>query len=102
GETQINSLLKDIVKTLEPSVHERQQTIQLSLSEIPMIDANHSELYRALINLVENAINYTPFGGTIHIKSGEDKENLYIEIIDNGIGISDDELPHIFERYYRA
>jgi signal transduction histidine kinase len=52
--------------------------------------------------LIDNAITYGKEGGKIKIHAGDKKDKVVVEIADNGIGISKDDLPHIFERFYRA
>ncbi len=60
------------------------------------------ELHRAITNLLTNACNYTPAGGTILIRVVRRVDSVALEVQDNGIGISQEELPHIFKRFYRA
>lgn len=59
-------------------------------------------LRRLFINLIENALKYTPEGGTVEIKANRTEKFIYINVIDNGIGISEEHLPFIFQRFYRA
>lgn len=59
-------------------------------------------LRRLFINLIENALKYTPEGGTVEIKANRKENFIYINVIDNGIGISEEHLPFIFQRFYRA
>ena len=73
-----------------------------SLKPDAMLNANESYLYRALDNVIRNAMNYSPEGSTIHVHLYEDRKNLHIEITDNGPGIKPEQLPHIFTAFYRA
>ncbi|MCP5548984.1 MAG: HAMP domain-containing protein [Akkermansiaceae bacterium] len=53
-------------------------------------------------NLLMNAIHYTPSGGTIHISTGTDGDGIFLRVEDTGIGITEEDLPHVFDRFYRA
>ncbi len=63
---------------------------------------DRERLRQALSILLDNAVKYTPQGGrvTVRVKEGEDA--VGVEVSDTGIGISEDQIPHVFERFYRA
>ena len=60
------------------------------------------QIEQVLYNFVNNAYNHTPSGGWIRIKVAEDKNNVKVEISDNGEGISEEELPYIWDRFYKV
>ena len=66
------------------------------------IMANAGQLERVLLNLLTNAIKFTPAGGTITITTVQAEGTLQLEVQDDGIGIPADELPHLFTRFFRS
>ncbi|HEY0261234.1 MAG TPA: HAMP domain-containing sensor histidine kinase [Lacisediminihabitans sp.] len=68
----------------------------------PVVDADPLRLRQAIDNLVTNALRHTPAGGTVTVSAREDSYELVIEVADTGIGIAPDDLPHVFDRFWRA
>jgi heavy metal sensor kinase len=66
------------------------------------VDADPARLKQVVVNLLDNAIKYTPERGRVRISVVEQDSHAVLEVADNGIGISADDLPHVFERFYRA
>lgn len=81
-----------------------EKSISMSCDVIPAVyvEGDRSRLKQVIVNLVDNAIKYTPSGGRVAIKVSADVENARLEVMDNGVGISAEVLPHVFERFYRA
>lgn len=70
--------------------------------DLAEINVDPDLLERAISNLLDNAIKYTPAGGKIEIITKTQENNLLITVKDNGIGIPAEDLPRIFERFYRV
>jgi signal transduction histidine kinase len=66
------------------------------------VEGDRSRLQQVIVNLVANAINYTPEAGEVEVIVRGDGRKAILEVSDNGVGISAEALPHVFERFYRA
>jgi len=70
-------------------------------AELPTLLINQENLERVLINLLSNAIKYTPGNGMVKLAVRKDNQNILFQVIDNGIGIEEEHIPLLFERFYR-
>lgn len=110
GKTELNlepldlsKLTNDILDLLSPQIKEGQLQIKLLPDkQLPKVLADRRQLERVLINLVGNAIKFTPRKGTISIQARPKAKNLQIDISDTGVGIPAKDLPHIFDEFYRS
>lgn len=96
-------LLKTTAETLEAPAQERH--IQMVYDPVPspiLINADMQKIQRVLLNLVSNAVKYTPEGGRVQVEVGVNGRFATVCISDNGYGIPADELPYIFNRFTRA
>ena len=71
-------------------------------ASVPPVEADKDGIERVVLNILSNAIKYTPDNGTIKVYVGFVYNDAYIKVIDNGVGIPKDDLSRIFDRFYRV
>lgn len=81
---------------------EKSISMRWDVAPVVYVEGDRSRLKQVIVNLVDNAIKYTPSGGQVSIKVSADAEHARLEVADNGAGISAEVLPHVFDRFYRA
>jgi PAS domain S-box-containing protein len=99
----LNDFAQSIVLEHEPLAAQKAQTLYFSANTpLPAVQADREKLTRAVINILTNAINYTPEGGTIAVCTGIHEGAAALEISDTGPGIHPDDLPFIFNPFFRS
>ncbi len=101
-ETGLNQMMADIAKRLQPLADAKGIVLQMDYLKEIKADADEMKLSLAISNLVDNAIKYTPENGTVKVTLDADHQNAFITVADTGIGIPEDEVNRIFERFYRV
>lgn len=99
----LHAIIKQIETRKHPQFEQNGLTFTLDLaSDMPLIEADETWMFRSVVQLIDNAIHYTPRGGEITLRTALDNDQVIISVIDTGIGISDEDMPNIFKRLYRG
>jgi two-component system phosphate regulon sensor histidine kinase PhoR len=98
-----NLLVDEVITQLNAQADRLQVTMATDLApDLPIIKADHDRVRQTLINLVHNAVKFNRPGGTVTVTTRVDADSVIVSVSDTGIGISRDDLPHVFERFYKA
>lgn len=98
----INALVERILKRLRPIAATRNIEVVFESFRPVTAEVDEVKLTLAISNLVENAIKYNKEDGWIHVSLNADHKYFYLEVADSGIGIPEESMEHIFERFYRV
>jgi two-component system phosphate regulon sensor histidine kinase PhoR len=99
----LNQLIEEVVAQMSPLAKKQQITIATELDRnLPIAEADRERIRNTIVNLVHNAIKFNHPGGRIELSTRVDGNSAIVSVSDTGIGISEEALPHVFERFYKA
>lgn len=99
----LNLLVEDVIEQLKPLAEKQQVTVSVNLSpELPRVSADRDRIRQTMINLLHNAVKFNKPGGKVTLSTRADVSCVTVAIADTGMGISKEDLAHVFERFYKA
>ena len=102
-EFDLGDLTKKCLERLKFEIEKKEHHAECFVTaNVPPIHADKYGIERVILNIISNAIKYTPEKGTIKVYVGFVYNDAYIKVIDNGLGIPEKDLSRIFERFYRV
>jgi signal transduction histidine kinase len=97
---QITKLVQDVIDALRPLVQEKEIIIRTSIPEDVSINLDRNKMFQVFCNLINNAIKFTPEGGTIQISMEESEYDYVFSVDDSGTGLNTEDLNKVFEKYW--
>ncbi|MFO8143273.1 MAG: ATP-binding protein [Dehalococcoidales bacterium] len=102
-ETNLNLIVRQVVGELNPFAEGQKVTVRIDdTPELPMVRADGGQIRQVVTNLLHNAIKFTSEGGGVLISNAARSKSVVVSISDTGAGISPDDVPHVFERFYKV
>ncbi|HKJ16248.1 MAG TPA: HAMP domain-containing sensor histidine kinase [Xanthomonadales bacterium] len=101
-DVQVDELLRDVGELYGPSAEEAGQVLEVAAETGLTVQADRNLLFQAVANLVDNAVKYTPSGGTIHLSAESDADTVQLAVADQGPGIPAELREKVFQRFYRV
>ena len=99
----VSNLVQTTVKRLSPQATAKRITLHTNLpANLPTLQADEDRITQVLVNLVANAIQYTPEGGDVTISAVRQADEIHISVKDSGVGIPPEHLANLFTRFYRV
>ncbi len=101
-EANITEMIDEIVGNIRSLADEKNIRLDIDLSDVPSVKIDRNQISRSVINLIDNAIKFTPEGGRILVTARDARDVIEIAVSDSGIGIAADKLTRVFEEFEQA
>jgi two-component system OmpR family sensor kinase/two-component system sensor histidine kinase BaeS len=99
----LSAVMAQVSEGLETQAREKNVTLKIKADDaLPLVEADEQRIAQVLFNLMSNALRHTPVGGTITMGAEPRDGRVLVSVRDTGSGIAPEDLPHVFERFYRA
>ena len=99
----LNDLLSDVLETMQAQARAKQVTLEGAFStDLPLVQVEPAKIQRVLYNLTQNAIQHTPAGGSIALATQLTPGGVQIDVTDTGEGIAAEDLPRVFDQFFRG
>jgi len=99
----LSEVIQRVAERLAPQFEDKGVALQADVpAEIPAVQADANRTVQVLVNLLGNALQYTPSGGRVTLRAGVEGRFARVSVQDTGIGVAAEHLPHLFERFYRV
>jgi signal transduction histidine kinase len=99
----LSQLLAELHEAMEPLAREKEITLAEKLApDVPLVEADRTKLRRILVNLLSNALKFTPKHGSVEVRAALEGERVRLTVADTGVGIAPDDVKRLFDKYEQA
>jgi two-component system, OmpR family, phosphate regulon sensor histidine kinase PhoR len=103
GSVDMETLIRDVIGRLSATAEEKNVSLMLDVRhELPPVRVDHRRMEQVLMNLVHNAVKFTPSGGRVTVRATRKGRSVAVDIVDTGMGMDAEQAARIFERFYKV